>query len=150
MKTHFTVKYHNLVSLAYCGFNLCLEITRLIHEERLAMSNHEITQIMHFAVTMYGMKYRKCQIWSLRMLICCLKNSQTTFNLSTLMSGLLNMHGFLIKVTTVKKSWMNLIRGFRWLVKFFSILASTESLVTAFYFFLACNVFFWHHRKPGK
>ena len=47
--TQVTVKGYNWVSLTYGGFNPYLVITRLIHEERLGVCDHEITQIKQFA-----------------------------------------------------------------------------------------------------
>ena len=43
------------------------------------------------------------------------------------------MYGFLIKTIKEEKSWIKLIQDLRGLVKGFSILASTESLVMPFF-----------------
>ena len=42
LRTHFTVKGHNWVSLTYYDFNSYLVITRLIHKEMLGVCDNEI------------------------------------------------------------------------------------------------------------
>ena len=56
---------HNWVSLEYYNFNLYLAITRLIHEERLVVCDHEIIKVKQIAETMYAMKCKKWRTWSL-------------------------------------------------------------------------------------
>ena len=57
------------------------------------------------------------------------------------MSGLQNMRRFQIKGTKVKEFWIKLIQDLRGLVKVFSILALTESLVLTLKCFIAFFVF---------
>ena len=45
------------------------------------------------------------------------------------------MYGLQVKGTKEQKSWIKLIQGLRGLVKVFSILASTESLVLTLNYF---------------
>ena len=53
------------------------------------------------------------------------------------------MHGFQIKKIKVQKCWIKLIQDLRDLVKVFSILASTESLVLILNCFKPFLVFQW-------
>ena len=81
---------------------------------------------------------------------------ETLLNFLTVMSGL--MHGFYLKRIREQKCWIKLIQDHRGLVKVFSILASTESLVLTligFRFFLVFQwsvnyLFFRHNRKTSK
>ena len=49
--TQLTVNGHNWVSLTYGDFNSYLVITRLIHNKRLDVSDHDITQTIQFEKT---------------------------------------------------------------------------------------------------
>ena len=74
------------------------------------------------------------------------------------MPGKICMDFKLKKKITEQKYWIKLIQDVGVLVKNFSILASTDSLVLTFNCFFAFFVFQWsvnyaffrHNRKPGK
>ena len=81
---------------------------------------------------------------------------ETLLNFLTVMSGL--MHGFYLKRIREQKCWIKLIQDHRGLVKVFSILASTESLVLTLIGFSFILVFQWsvnylffrHNRKTSN
>ena len=74
---NYTVKAFNFISLEYYD----LVTIRFIHEERLDVCDHHITQIRKFVKNMYEMKYSNVTLEVFAQLICNTKDSQ---NITTL------------------------------------------------------------------